>query len=260
MKSLVCAIISGLIFGVMLNDSGAFASDTPRRHRARTHAPLPPGGVEHNDFLHTTKRSFSGKNVKIEIDYPETGNKELVEAIQTDIKTAISGPGADTDEDIDAILKRADAINENKGKFTDIRIEKDHFGPACVTFRYIIKESDKAIILEPDNTSPLSQSYDYNVTYRLSDGERFDASMLPQIAQIRPLILDAIAKKYGADLVKNLVSPEDIPYGDVSITDGGLTIQYSPSEIAPSRHGQISICLPFESLPWIPSVAKTFLP
>lgn len=209
--------------------------------------PVTKGEIkEYGDFLTTQIFTVKkGKDNKISIEYPISGDPDLVNAMRRYIKNCLNENFTGSLDTPDALLR-----NALKGK-KDVSFGQE--GESLEQNFKVIYNNQHVITL--DNTGYTymggahGMGWNSGTTFLIENGTEFSESMLPSISKMRPFILQGLAKSYNvstgdlSDIL--LTSPNEIDYpGTIYITGEGITFIYQPYEIAPWSEGTPTSVVP----------------
>ena len=196
-------------------------------------------------------------NYSVEIDYPTLENCVYADAIREWINEELGGSYTGSLKDPDAMLNfyYRKALKE----FADYGSDPD-FGSSDESHRFTKGDETARFI-----TYQLSASvyyagaahgdyYDGSITFRKSDGRRFDWSMFTYDGKnrLRSLIASKLRSKYGDDTFFEVPNPSnpsfELPSQQPYLSKTGVVFTYGTYEIAPFSEGIITVELPFSTV------------
>lgn len=197
-------------------------------------------GATHNfgTYLTTQEFTLKTKKVKYSIEYPVSGNAQLVQAMREYIKNTLNSnyKGSLTTPEglLKSAYKQVDRMCEVE---TDIKV------------KYSTKE---AVTLVSDGYEYCGGAHGmplvHGKTFRVSDGMAFDISMLPSFSSWSGKVKQGLANGFNAsvsDLSNILFDVSSLDYpGTVYLTNDGILLQYQPYEIAPYASGAPTAVIP----------------
>lgn len=211
------------------------------KHRTSSPLAVNKGEVKrYGDYLTTQMFIIKkGKDSEIKVEYPISGNPQLVKAIRYDIKKALDDKFTGSLDTPDALLRSAlkyakDTEFGDESFSLQALIKIDYNCPRYTTYNFFVSEY----------AGGAHDMYaEWGTTYLNTDGQRFTLDMLPPFSSLEPYILEGIAKSFDttvSQLGDYLYSDESCEdYGAVSLGKEDLIFYYQPYEIAPWSAGLI---------------------
>lgn len=218
---------------------------------------------QYGDYLTTQLFTVKkGKDNKVEIEYPISGDPVLVNAIRKKIKDSVNDKFTGSLDTPDALMRSA-----LKGK-KDVK-----FGQEGESLSQEIKVvySSPEVITFTDNGywyggGAHGMPWSTGKTFLVADGSILTSDMLPSFSKMKPYIRKGFAKSYGVresevgDYLFDSNGPDDYS-GTVFVTDQGLVIIYQPYEISPYSSGAPTAVIPLaeEIINLFPAKGKRFI-
>lgn len=206
----------------------------------------------YGDYLKTqTFTVDKGNNGKIVVEYPISGDPQLVKSLRNYIRDILSISNqkiyTGSLENPDGLLRSA--MKGMRGGFhfsADIKVI--YSTPKLITFETTVDE------YEFDSHG---MYWNMSATFIVENGQHLDISMLPDFDKMQDYILEALARERETtvyELSQRFWNEDSLTnYGVVYITEDGLNVHYQPYDLADymtgSFHGVIPIKEVYDILP-----------
>lgn len=243
----LCAAVAEPGYAQTRKKSGASKPrTTATRTKSRAAVPSVVKGEEKTfgDELVTQQFTYKKGKSSITVDYPLSGNPELVSAIRGWIRDMLVKDYTGTLDTPDAMLKKA-LTGMEPGETRNDEVKVIYYA-----------DGRAVTILENGEWyggGAHGMYYEIGATFNPSDGSQLTVSMLPPISKMRPLIEKGLAKYFDVSvyelsdvLMMGNVNDLDYPESNAYVTPEGLNVQYSAYEIAPFSAGLPKAVIPLD--------------
>ena len=255
MRKILSILMVALLVAIPL-EAATKKKAAPRKKSTSTSAAITKGETEtYGDYLTTQTFTYKKGDNEIKVEYPISGNPELVSAMRTWIKDVVNRDFRGSLTTPDALLKSA-MSNISRGENVQNEIEVEYANGKIVTLvadYYWYGGGAHGSAAKP------------GATFRVSDGEKFDEDMLPSFSKLIEDIrvgLANYAKCSPSEVDGWLFSPlSNMEYpSSIYIDDDGIVFQYGEYEIAPWSEGLPKAVVPVDNriLQSLTSEGKTF--
>lgn len=233
-----------LIGGMGFNADAAKKRTTTKKTRTAATAATVKKGASHNyanGALSTQEFTYKKGKSSLKVEYPVSGNEQLVTSVRNWIKSVMCSSYTGTLSTPDAMMKKTLAMLDRS---EEIQVE------VKVEFT-----NDKVI-------TAIYNQYWYGggahggtsilpATFSISNGVVLTEEMLPPISTLRPYILQGMADANGLSLEgvnAMCFDSSQIPMGIPYVLADGLNVIYQQYEIAPYVAGLPNAVIPFSKL------------
>lgn len=241
MKKVIFLLMALMVLGISAEAQTRKKTAPKAKKTASSVLPVTKGEVkDYGDYLKTQMFTIKkGKDNKIVLEYPISGNPGLVNAMRQYIKNSLNDKFTGSLDTPEALMR-----NAIKGA-KDVSYGQD--GETLDTEFRVIYNTSEFITLKQAGSSYMGgvhgSAWDTGASFLVSDGTVFSESMLPSISKMRPYILQGLAEYFGTStraLSNDYIFGEanDIDYpSTIYITKDGLNFIYQQYEIAPYSAG-----------------------
>lgn len=243
----LCAAVAEPCYAQTRKKSGASKPrTTATRTKSRAAAPSVVKGAEKTfgDELVTQQFTYKKGKSSISVEYPVSGNHELVSAIRGWIRDMLVKDYTGALDTPDAMLKKA-LTGMEPGETRNDEVKVIYYA-----------DGRAVTILENGEWyggGAHGMYYEIGATFNPSDGSQLTVSMLPPIGKMRPLIQKGLAEYFDVSvselsdvLMMGDENDLDYPESNVYVTPEGLNVQYSAYEIAPFSAGLPKAVIPLD--------------
>lgn len=243
----LCAAVAEPGYAQTRKKSGASKPrTTATRTKSRAAAPSVVKGAEKTfgDELVTQQFTYKKGKSSISVEYPVSGNYELVSAIRGWIRDMLVKDYTGALDTPDAMLKKA-LTGMEPGETRNDEVKVIYYA-----------DGRAVTILENGEWyggGAHGMYYEIGATFNPSDGSQLTVSMLPPISKMRPLIKKGLAEYFDVSvselsdvLMMGDFNDLDYPESNVYVTPEGLNVQYSAYEIAPFSAGLPRAVIPLD--------------
>lgn len=200
---------------------------------------------QYGDYLVTQQfRIKKGKDNSISVEYPIEGTPELVNALRKEIKERVNPNFTGSLDTPEAMLRSA------MKNYRDVSFGDE--GESLTEEISVMYATPEVVTLQDAGYTYMGGAhglgFDTGVTFMVQNGSKLTAEMMPDIKEMRPVILKNIARGLDIpvkDLNEVLFDAQQIEYpATVFVTKDGLNFAYQPYEIAPYSAGVITAVVP----------------
>lgn len=205
-----------------------------------------------------------GENV-LEIEYPVTGNPELLKSIRTWMNEMLSDTYKGNLDDADAFFRHyssllgTDPEMEEYGGFTINKLDVEYLSDLVVTYEHDSYEYEGGAH---------GMGGSYGTTFLCSDGTIFDKDCFTSYKPMQQLFIDGLKRyfkvKTDKELLDCLISIDNVnkiapPGRRPWVDEDGVVFSYSPYEIAPYSAGAPNFTIPYSKIaPYLTDKGKRF--
>ncbi len=243
----LCAAVAEPGYAQTRKKSGASKPrTTATRTKSRAAAPSVVKGAEKTfgDELVTQQFTYKKGKSSISVEYPVSGNHELVSAIRGWIRDMLVKDYTGALDTPDAMLKKA-LTGMEPGETRNDEVKVIYYA-----------DGRAVTILENGEWyggGAHGMYYEIGATFNPSDGSQLTVSMLPPIGKMRPFIKKGLAEYFDVSvselsdvLMMGDENDLDYPESNVYVTPEGMNVQYSAYEIAPFSAGLPKAVIPLD--------------
>ena len=211
---------------------------TKRRSAASGPAVVKGETKSYGDYLTTEVFTIKKGESEISVQYPVSGNPELVQAIRSFIVKSIDSKASAIPASPEAVLKKVMRGYSSKGSagaMCDVMTQE-------ITVTYC---NGNVITVNNQGYEYMGgahgASFDNSVTFLVSTGESLTTDMLPSISKLRPYLVRSLAGQFEIptsewnDIFQ--VPINELEYGTPFVDASGLNFQYGAYEIGPWAMG-----------------------
>lgn len=203
---------------------------------------------------------------ELEIEYPVSGNPEVVDSVRSWINGELTGTFTGNPADAEAFFRHyasqlgTDPDLNEYGGYTIDKFEIQFVNDLIVTYSYTTYLYEGGAHGEGGV---------YGATFLQSDGTLFSKSCFTSMRELRPLFIEGLKRYFkvtsdeelmGCLLNVKSLSTLPMPGRDPWIEEDGVVFSYTPYEIAPYSSGSPRFTIPFDKIrPYLTEKGRSFI-